>query len=76
MAHQAVIRCLYAYFSKHEFKDVPHISVPLHTVIKLEPETYYCHEYRYTIDVDTGNVSEENDPKQLYVEDYRRVSNL
>mmetsp|Transcript_29799 Transcript_29799/g.27285 ORF Transcript_29799/g.27285 Transcript_29799/m.27285 type:complete len:120 (+) Transcript_29799:1055-1414(+) len=74
IAHQAVIRCLYAYFSKNEIADVPHLSVPLHTVIKLNPETYFCHEYRYTINVDTGDISEEQDPKPLYVEDYRKMN--
>ena len=47
VAHQGVLRCLYAYFSKHEIKEVPFISIPLHTVIKLIPETYYAHEFRY-----------------------------
>jgi broad specificity phosphatase PhoE len=74
VAHQAVVRCLYAYFSKNEIKDVPFISVPLNTVICLRPETYFCHEFRYTIDINTGGISEREDPKPLYVEDYRKVN--
>ena len=30
--------------------------------------------YRYTINVDTGDISEEQDPKPLYVEDYRKMN--
>ena len=44
VAHQAVIRCLYAYFCKHEIMEIPYISVPLHTVIELIPATYNAQE--------------------------------
>jgi len=35
-----VIRCLYAYFVDLPAEDVPHINVPLHTVIKMIPKAY------------------------------------
>jgi len=50
VAHQAIIRCLYAYFCKFDIEDVPHLSVNLHTVIKLVPENYQVHEYKYNLE--------------------------
>lgn len=73
VSHQAVIRCLYAYFSKHEIIEIPYISVPLHTVIKLIPGTYYAHETNFKIDVEKGNVEEINVVKYSLIEDYRSV---
>lgn len=73
VAHQAVIRCLYAYFSKHDIMEIPYISIPLHTVIKLIPGTYYAHETNYKIDVENGNVEEINVVKYSLIEDYRSV---
>jgi len=58
VAHQAIIRCLYAYFAKHEILEVPFIDIPLHSVIKLVPETYFCREMRYPCDLATGEFKE------------------
>ena len=46
VAHQAVIRCLYAYFLDFPHEELPFLSVPLHTVIRLEPRAYGCKEKR------------------------------
>jgi 6-phosphofructo-2-kinase/fructose-2,6-biphosphatase 2/6-phosphofructo-2-kinase/fructose-2,6-biphosphatase 4 len=73
IAHQAVIRCLYAYFSKHDIMEIPYTSIPLHTVIKLIPGTYYAHETNFKIDVDTGAVEETNVVNYSLIEDYRSV---
>jgi len=73
VAHQAVIRCLYAYFSKHDIVEIPYISIPLHTVIKLLPDTYFAHETNYKIDVETGAVEEIVVTKYTLIEDYRSV---
>ena len=35
IAHQAVIRCLYGYFMDYSPDSIPHIDVPLHSVIKI-----------------------------------------
>jgi hypothetical protein len=35
------------------------LDVPLHTVLKLEPEAYYCKETRYSIDIEDGSVTEK-----------------
>ena len=46
VSHTCVLRCLYAYFSKHEIKEVPHLKLPSNTIFKLIPEAYFCYENR------------------------------
>jgi len=46
IAHRAVLRALYGYFVQLPREEVPHASVPLHTVIELEPSAYGCVETR------------------------------
>jgi 6-phosphofructo-2-kinase/fructose-2,6-biphosphatase 2 len=40
ISHQAVIRCIYAYFMQKNQEDSPWVPVPLHTLIKLTPRAY------------------------------------
>jgi 6-phosphofructo-2-kinase/fructose-2,6-biphosphatase 2 len=42
VGHQAVIRCLLAYFLDKPSDELPYLQVPLHTVIKLTPVAYGC----------------------------------
>jgi broad specificity phosphatase PhoE/predicted kinase len=42
VSHNAVIRVLYGYLSDAERDEVPHIEVPLHTVLGLTPRAYGC----------------------------------
>ena len=49
VAHQAVLRGLYAYLMDRPPKEVPYLPVPLHTVIRLTPITYGCEEERFTL---------------------------
>jgi 6-phosphofructo-2-kinase/fructose-2,6-biphosphatase 2 len=42
ISHQAVLRCLLAYFLDLPPEELPYIKVPLHTVIKLTPIAYGC----------------------------------
>jgi broad specificity phosphatase PhoE/predicted kinase len=49
IAHNAVIRCLYAYFKEKPADECPHIDVPLHTLIELTPRAYGCEEKRYAL---------------------------
>lgn len=46
VAHQAVLRALYAYFADRSREECPHLEVPLHTLIKLVPRAYDCAEER------------------------------
>ncbi len=49
LAHNAVIRCLYAYFKEKPAEECPHIDIPLHTLIELIPRAYGCEEKRYAL---------------------------
>lgn len=47
IGHQAILRCIYAYFMNYNHEDLPYIKIPLHTVIELTPKAYGCEEKRY-----------------------------
>ena len=49
IAHQAVLRALYGYFLDQPPEAVPHLSIPLHTVIELAPKAYLCEERRVAL---------------------------
>ncbi len=49
IAHQAVLRALYAYFVDLPPERCPHISIPLNTVIQLTPKAYGCEEERVAL---------------------------
>jgi broad specificity phosphatase PhoE len=49
IAHQAVLRALVAYFVDKPIVDIPHLDVPLHTVIELTPRAYGCEERRIAL---------------------------
>lgn len=49
--HQAVVRAIYAYFHNISHEDLPYIKIPLHTVIKLSPKAYACHEVKIKVPV-------------------------
>ncbi|XP_043233080.1 6-phosphofructo-2-kinase/fructose-2,6-bisphosphatase-like isoform X3 [Amphibalanus amphitrite] len=42
IGHQAVLRCLLAYFLDKPAEELPYLHVPLHTIIKLKPTAYGC----------------------------------
>jgi 6-phosphofructo-2-kinase/fructose-2,6-biphosphatase len=37
IAHQAILRALYGYFTRAPLADIPTLEIPLHTVIELTP---------------------------------------
>lgn len=48
VTHQAVLRCIYAYFMGSNQEKSPWMEVPLHTLIKLTPRAYGTVEERYS----------------------------
>jgi len=51
IAHQAVARCLLAYFLDKPSEELPYLKVPLHTVLKLTPYAYGCKVEPIKLDV-------------------------
>jgi len=46
VAHQGILRIVYAYFMGLSREDAPYIQIPLNHVIILKPHAYGCHEER------------------------------
>lgn len=53
VAHNAVIRAIYAYYSGKSQRECPLIDVPLHTIFKLTTRAYGVEEERINLDVKT-----------------------
>jgi broad specificity phosphatase PhoE/predicted kinase len=49
ISHQAVLRAIYGYLMGRELEEIPHLSVPLHTVLELTPKAYGCEERRFAL---------------------------
>ena len=50
IAHNAVLRALYAYCQGVPRERCPYLPIPLHTVIELTPHAYGCHETRVPLE--------------------------
>ena len=59
IAHRAVLRAFYAYFQQLPRPGVPHLEMPLHTVIKLTPTAYGCLEERTPLEPRFGRDAKE-----------------
>ncbi len=57
----AVLRCLYAYFLDLPTEELPFLSIPLHTLIRLDPKAYGCKEKRVKIVSDESYDTNENE---------------
>ncbi|KAE9598631.1 putative 6-phosphofructo-2-kinase, Fructose-2,6-bisphosphate 2-phosphatase [Lupinus albus] len=49
ISHQAVLRALYAYFADRPLHEIPHIEVPLHTIIEIQMGVTGVQEKRYKL---------------------------
>lgn len=56
VGHNAVIRALYGYFMDWPPEVCPHLDVPLHCVIELQPTAYGCEERRHKLEPDFGEL--------------------
>lgn len=69
ISHQAVIRCIYAYFMQKTQEESPWVPVPLHTLIKLTPRAYGTEVQTYKADIQAvstwrgkGSTAKHEDP--------------
>ena len=51
VTHQAILRCIYAYFMNIPQERSPWMEVPLHTLIRLTPRAYSTDEARLKADI-------------------------
>ena len=51
VTHQAVLRCIYAYYMNVPQEQSPWMEVPLHTLIKLTPRAYSTEEVRFKANI-------------------------
>uniref|UniRef100_A0A8C4FBG6 6-phosphofructo-2-kinase/fructose-2,6-biphosphatase 4a n=1 Tax=Dicentrarchus labrax TaxID=13489 RepID=A0A8C4FBG6_DICLA len=59
ICHQAVMRCLLAYFLDKTAEELPYLKCPLHTVLKLTPVAYGCKVESISLNVDAVNTHRE-----------------
>jgi 6-phosphofructo-2-kinase / fructose-2,6-biphosphatase 3 len=49
IGHQAINRALYGYFLEKPSPEIPHLDMPLHTVVRLRPDGYGWAEDRFLL---------------------------
>uniref|UniRef100_A0A8C3CMZ6 6-phosphofructo-2-kinase/fructose-2,6-biphosphatase 1 n=1 Tax=Cairina moschata TaxID=8855 RepID=A0A8C3CMZ6_CAIMO len=59
ICHQAVMRCLLAYFLDKSAEELPYLRCPLHTVLKLTPVAYGCEVESIFLNVEAVNTHRE-----------------
>ncbi|KAH1188004.1 hypothetical protein KIL84_012392 [Mauremys mutica] len=59
ICHQAVMRCLLAYFLDKSADELPYLKCPLHTVLKLTPVAYGCQVESIFLNVEAVNTHRE-----------------
>ncbi|CAD6502948.1 BgTH12-02622 [Blumeria graminis f. sp. triticale] len=71
VTHQAILRCIYAYFMNKDHVKSPWMNVPLHTLIKLTPNAYGCEVELFKTDIAAvstwrgkGSVAKHEDPTE------------
>ncbi|XP_063071049.1 6-phosphofructo-2-kinase/fructose-2,6-bisphosphatase 4-like isoform X4 [Engraulis encrasicolus] len=66
ICHQAVMRCLLAYFLDKSAEELPYLKCSLHTVLKLTPVAYGCKVESIHLNVDAVN-THRNKPENVNV---------
>ncbi|KAM4018981.1 6-phosphofructo-2-kinase/fructose-2,6-bisphosphatase 1 isoform 1-T1 [Anomaloglossus baeobatrachus] len=59
ICHQAVMRCLLAYFLDKSAEELPYLKCPLHTVLKLTPVAYGCKVESIYLNIEAVNTHRE-----------------
>lgn len=74
VSHQAVLRCLLAYFLDKTADELPYLNVPLHTIIKLTPVAYGCRVEHINLNIDAVNTHRPKPKVPGYLEERFRKS--
>ncbi|XP_008120896.1 6-phosphofructo-2-kinase/fructose-2,6-bisphosphatase 1 isoform X2 [Anolis carolinensis] len=59
ICHQAIMRCLLAYFLDKSAEELPYLKCPLHTVLKLTPVAYGCEVESIFLNIEAVNTHRE-----------------
>ncbi|GAV29494.1 hypothetical protein PMKS-002995 [Pichia membranifaciens] len=65
ITHQAVLRCIYAYFMNVHQEESPWMSIPLHTLIRLEIKAYGTQVTRIKADIPAVSTYKERGTSKL-----------
>ncbi|KAM4813416.1 6-phosphofructo-2-kinase/fructose-2,6-bisphosphatase 2 isoform X1 [Urocitellus parryii] len=65
ISHQAVMRCLLAYFLDKGADELPYLRCPLHIILKLTPVAYGCKVETITLGVEAVNTHREKPANNL-----------
>ncbi|XP_017754160.1 PREDICTED: 6-phosphofructo-2-kinase/fructose-2,6-bisphosphatase 1 isoform X3 [Eufriesea mexicana] len=77
VSHQAVLRCLLAYFLDKNADELPYLQVPLHTIIKLTPVAYGCKVEHIRLPIDAVDTHRPKPKISGYLEErFRRKGKL
>ena len=63
VVHRAVARCFYSYYLDLQMSEIPHLDIPLHTVLKLEPKAYGCQVTRFQLPVESCETHKPASPQ-------------
>ena len=72
VTHQAVLRCIYAYFMGSSQEQSPWMEVPLHCLIRLTPKAYGTQEERFFADVPAVSTWREKGSRAVHQESPER----
>lgn len=79
VSHQAVLRCVLAYFLDKPANELPYLEVPLHSIIKLTPVAYGCEIEYVKLNVDCVNTHRKkpkvNGNVEIFSDDDEESSN-
>jgi broad specificity phosphatase PhoE/predicted kinase len=76
IGHQAVLRCLYGYFLDLPANMIPRLSLPLHTIIRLQPKALGCTEKRLRFVLDGDEPKEASGQRKRAMSSWDQLQPL
>jgi hypothetical protein len=87
IAHQGILRIIYAFYMGYSRAEAPYLSIPLNTVVELTPQAFHCLEQRHVLfrpkaskvdgqdePITSGKGSEIKDTKEAHGSDLANLS--